>query len=72
MAAVSWEGLKSGIEAAFSTDRVDVDEVKRLLTSYRSDQEDWGQFANFDPHRSALARCIVLRCTHSVYRCSTV
>ncbi len=51
MASLTWDKLKSGIEAAFSSDRVDVDEVQRLMSSYHSDQEDWGSFARFDPHR---------------------
>ncbi len=51
MAGVSWEELMAGIDSAFSSERVDIDEVKRLMASYRSDQDDWGRFAIFDPHR---------------------
>ena len=49
---VSWQGLLSGIREAFSGERVDVDAVTRLLSSYRSRREDWQQFAKFDTHRS--------------------
>ena len=48
---VSWEELIAGIREAFSTDRVDVDAVKLLMDSYKSDKSDWERFANFDPHK---------------------
>lgn len=49
--SVSWGELLGGIQEAFSSDSVDVDEVKRLLSSYRSRREDWQPFAKFDTHR---------------------
>ena len=35
-----------GIREAFSTDRVNVDAVKLLMDSYKSDKSDWERFAN--------------------------
>ena len=51
MATVSWDELKAGVRDAFSSDSVDIDEVKRLMLGYRSHREDWGSYAKFDPHR---------------------
>lgn len=51
MASVSWEELKTGIREAFSSDRVDIDYVKRLMLSYQSNKEDWERFVYIDPHR---------------------
>ena len=48
---VSWEKLKEGIGEAFSSDRVDVDKVKRLMTAYQSRRSDWEQFEHFDKHK---------------------
>lgn len=50
-AGVSWEELKSGIRQAFSEDRVDVDQVKRLMSSYVSRRSDWEQYEHFDKHK---------------------
>ena len=47
---ITWAELKQGISEAFSTDRVDVDEVQKLLTSYASKKSDWEEFAHFDKH----------------------
>lgn len=51
MATVGWEDLKSGIREAFSEDRVNVEQVKRLMTSYESKRSDWEQFEHFDKHK---------------------
>lgn len=50
VSSVSWEELLSGIREAFSSQRVDIDGVKQLMSSYHSRREDWQQFAKFDPH----------------------
>lgn len=47
---MSWEDLKAGIREAFSTDCVNVDDVKRLMNSYQSTKSDWINSAHFDPH----------------------
>lgn len=49
--ALSWPDLLSGIRQAFSTDKVDTDDVKLLLSSYESKREDWEPYAKFDAHR---------------------
>ena len=58
MASLSWEALNSGIREAFSSDRVDVDHVKKLMASYTSNKTDWARFAAFDPHRCAVVLCV--------------
>lgn len=50
--SVGWEELKSGIQEAFTTDRVDVEKVKRLMSSYTSRRSDWEQYEHFDRHKS--------------------
>ncbi len=47
---VTWEELKEGIEEAFSRDRVDVDKVKQLMSTYQSKRSDWEQYEHFDKH----------------------
>ena len=47
----SWQDLLAGIRQAFSTDKVDIDVVKLLLSSYKSKREDWEPYAKFDAHR---------------------
>ena len=49
--AVSWSELVDGIRRAFSTDCVDVNEVKRLMSSYESNRSDWITYEKYDPHR---------------------
>ena len=48
---VSWSGLLWGIREAFGSDKVDVDGVKALLSSYQAKREDWEPYAKFDPHK---------------------
>lgn len=50
MATVSWEELKARIGHAFSTNSVDVDEVKQLMSSYYSNRSDWVDYEKFDDH----------------------
>ena len=49
--AVNWSELTEGIRKAFSTDYVDVNEVKKLMRSYESNRSDWVAYENIDPHR---------------------
>lgn len=49
--AVSWSELVDGVRRAFSTDCVDVNEVKRLMSSYESNRSDWIAYEKYDPHR---------------------
>ena len=39
----------------FKSDQVDVDAVKRLLSSYESKREDWQPYAKFDTHRFVVS-----------------
>lgn len=45
------EELIHQLHNAFSTDRVDIDHVQMLMSSYRSNPQDWKKFAKFDRHR---------------------
>ena len=49
--AVSWSELVEGIRKAFSTECVDVNEVKKLMSSYESNRSDWVAYEKIDPHR---------------------
>lgn len=51
--SVSWTALLRSIREEFSGDQIDVEAVKRLLSSYGSKREDWQPFAKFDTHRLA-------------------
>lgn len=48
---ISWEDLLSGVRESFSGDRVDVEQVKRLMGSYQSNRSDWQQYEHFDKHK---------------------
>lgn len=61
---ITWTELLGGIREAFSSDLVDIDAVKRLLSSYHSTREDWQAYAKFDPHR------LVYLLLWTVYYCS--
>ena len=39
------------LHKVFANDRVNVEYVKALLSSYRSNPKDWKKFAKFDTHR---------------------
>ncbi|XP_077377517.1 cysteine dioxygenase type 1 [Festucalex cinctus] len=47
----SMEELIQKLHEIFKEDRVNVEEVKELMESYRSNPQDWKQFAIFDTHR---------------------
>ena len=47
---ISWSDLLQGIRDAFATEKVDLDAVKTLLSSYESKREDWEAYAIFDPN----------------------
>ena len=49
--ALSWQNLLAGIRQAFSTDKVDIEDVKLLLSSYKSRRGDWEPYAKFDAHK---------------------
>lgn len=67
---LSWEELKSGINNAFSSDRVDVDEVKQLMSTYVSDRSDWEQYEHFDKHTwVAISPCSKKQQPDMCYMC---
>ncbi|XP_046403213.1 cysteine dioxygenase type 1 [Ischnura elegans] len=45
------DGLIKELHEIFASDRVDVDQVRRLMESYRSRPADWRRFAKFDRYR---------------------
>jgi hypothetical protein len=47
----SLDELIQELHKAFSSDRVNIEQVKALLSSYRSNPKDWKKFAKFDTHR---------------------
>ena len=49
--SISWEALVAEIREAFSSDRVNIDEVKTLMNSYASNRSDWKKYEHFDRHR---------------------
>lgn len=53
--SVSWEELKAGIGKAFDSDRVDVEQVKQLMSSYASTKSDWEEYEHFDKHKLAAS-----------------
>ena len=45
------EELVKELHKVFSFDRVNVDYVKALLSSYKSNPKEWKKYAKFDQHR---------------------
>lgn len=43
--------LVQALHRVFESDRVNVDEVKQILSAYKSNPRDWKRFAKFDPFR---------------------
>ena len=43
--------LIAELHKVFDEERVNVEYVKALLTSYRSNPKDWRKYAKYDPHR---------------------
>ena len=51
MQSLSWDELREKVRDIFSSDTVDVDQVKRVMGAYRSDRNDWKKYAYFDTYR---------------------
>ncbi|KAG9511113.1 tRNA pseudouridine(38/39) synthase, partial [Fragariocoptes setiger] len=49
--AVTFDDLLAEIRSIFQEDRVDIDYLKKLLTSYKSNPQDWKKFAHYDRFR---------------------
>lgn len=45
------DDLIAELHKVFSEDRVNVEDVKAVLSSYKSNPKDWRKFAKFDSHR---------------------
>ena len=48
---LSWDELVSAIWNEFSSECIDVDRMKEIMSAYHSNERDWRKFALFDPHR---------------------
>ncbi|XP_041086180.1 cysteine dioxygenase type 1-like isoform X2 [Polyodon spathula] len=46
------DNLIQSLHEVFSADEVDIEEVKTLMESYKSNPKDWMKFAKFDKHSS--------------------
>ena len=44
----SLDNLISQLHRAFEGDSIDVDHIKELMKTYKSNQDDWGKFAIWD------------------------
>lgn len=53
-ASITFTELIDRLHEVFASDKVDVDYVKELMTSYKSDRSDWKDFAQFDQYRCVL------------------
>eukprot|EP00911_Craspedida_sp_UC1_P001741 UC1_evm1s1327 len=43
----SFERMLAELDEAFSSDKVCIETVERILTRYKSDVKDWSRFAHF-------------------------
>lgn len=48
--SLSWSSLVDEIRSQ-CTDRVVVEDMIKILNSYTSNEEDWKDYAMFDPHK---------------------
>eukprot|EP00730_Choanoeca_flexa_P020206 TRINITY_DN9881_c0_g1_i1.p1 TRINITY_DN9881_c0_g1~~TRINITY_DN9881_c0_g1_i1.p1 ORF type:complete len:204 (+),score=16.13 TRINITY_DN9881_c0_g1_i1:152-763(+) len=46
----TWEEMLDDLKAALAADTADIDELKGILSSYKSQEEDWSKYALFDSH----------------------
>ncbi|XP_053214274.1 cysteine dioxygenase type 1-like [Panonychus citri] len=49
--AVDLDHLINSLSELFSTDLVDIEKVKQLMSSYQSNPKEWRKYAHFDRHR---------------------
>lgn len=47
----SLDDLIRELHRIFAEDNVNIDEVKAVLSAYKSDPKEWKKYAKFDPHR---------------------
>ena len=48
MTNITWNQLCTKVKKIFSSDSVDVDEVIKLMTLYKSNNNDWAQYSLWD------------------------
>ena len=51
LSSLSWQQLVARIRELFSSEDIDIDEVKEVMAAYHTDQKDWSTIATFDAHR---------------------
>lgn len=42
------DNLRKELHRVFESDRVNIDDVKALMSTYTSNREDWEKFAHFE------------------------
>jgi len=47
----TWQELLLTLNELFAHEEVDADKVIKVMNGYKSDPNDWAQYAIFDPHR---------------------
>lgn len=47
----NFDELTKRLHETFESDKVDVDYVRALMTSYKSTPSEWSKYAKFDPFR---------------------
>ena len=57
----SLDELIAELHKVFAHDKVNVEYVKALMTSYKSKRSDWKKYAKFDRHRSVQYCCLVTK-----------
>ncbi|XP_039256239.2 cysteine dioxygenase type 1-like [Styela clava] len=45
------DSMIKGLEMLFDSDHVNIDEVKRYMSEYKSNPSDWHKYAKFDAHK---------------------
>lgn len=45
------EQLVQTLHEIFEYDDIDIDDVREVMESYVSKEEDWRKYANYDPYR---------------------
>ena len=53
---MKFEELITQLHDLFADDEVNIDLVKHVMESYKSNPEDWRKYAHFSPHRYSLMK----------------
>jgi cysteine dioxygenase len=49
--SITWDYMIDRLLRIFDSDSVNVEEVEEVLSSYKSDPNDWHKYAKFDKYR---------------------